>query len=111
MTTLTGLIVLGSSATLTLSQIVLLANAGTLCAFIAVALCMLVLRLRDPDRPRAFRVPLPWIVGPFCIVGCLYLFANGLPGFTQWWFALWNGIGIVVYLLYGARASRLAQTS
>jgi basic amino acid/polyamine antiporter, APA family len=109
MTTLTGLIVLGLSATLTLSQIALLANAGTLCAFIAVSLCMLVLRQRDPNRKRVFRVPLPWIVGPFCIVGCLYLFANGLPGFTQWWFALWNGIGIVVYLFYGARASKLAQ--
>lgn len=109
MTFLTGLIVLGLSATLTLSQIALLANAGTLCAFVAVSLCTLILRSREPNRLRSFRVPLIWIVAPFCIVGCLYLFANGLPAFTQKWFALWNGIGLVVYLLYSMRASKLAQ--
>lgn len=109
MTALTGLIVIALSATLTLSQIALLANAGTLCAFIAVSLSMLILRRRDPQRPRVFRVPLAWIVGPLCIVGCLYLFAVGLPSKTQEWFALWNAGGLVIYLAYGARMSRLAR--
>lgn len=111
MTSLTGLVVVALAATLKLDQIALLANAGTLCAFIAVALCTLLLRLREPGRPRAFRVPLVWIVGPLCIVGCVYLFANGLPAFTQWWFLAWNGAGLVVYLLYGVRRSRLAQAA
>ncbi len=108
MTSLTGLVVVALAATLKLDQIALLANAGTLCAFIAVALCTLILRLREPERTRAFRVPLVWLVAPLCIAGCVYLFANGLPAFTQWWFVIWNGIGLAVYLLYGVRRSRLA---
>ena len=85
-----------------------LANAGTLCAFIAVAVSMIILRLRDPKRPRVFRTPLPWLVGPAAILGCLYLFWN-LPGLTQHLFFIWNGVGIIVYALYGVRNSRLAR--
>ena len=108
MTSLTGLVVVGLAATLKLDQIALLANAGTLCAFVAVAVCTLVLRRRDPGRARAFRVPLVWLVSPLCIVGCLYLFATGLPAFTQWWFVIWNAAGLAVYFSYGVRRSRLA---
>ncbi|HEX3809502.1 MAG TPA: amino acid permease [Rhizomicrobium sp.] len=111
MTAITGLVVAGIAATLKLDQIALLANAGTLCAFIAVAVCMLVLRVRDPNRPRVFRTPLPWVIGPVCIIGCLYLFLNGLPQFTQWWFVVWNSIGLVLYLLYGAWRSNLARAA
>jgi len=108
MTILTGIVVAAMAATLKLDQIALLANAGTLCAFVAVAVSMMVLRAREPARARPFRTPLPWLVGPVCVIGCLYLFFNGLPQFTQWWFVIWNGIGLVVYLAYGAWRSRLA---
>jgi APA family basic amino acid/polyamine antiporter len=111
MTALTGIVVAVLAATLKLDQIALLANAGTLCAFVAVALSMLVLRLRDPGRVRPFRTPLPWVVGPVCIVGCLYLFFNGLPAFTQWWFLFWNGTGLIVYFAYGAWRSRLGRAA
>jgi APA family basic amino acid/polyamine antiporter len=111
MTIITGAVVAGLAAVFNLDRIVELANAGTLCAFIAVAVCMLVMRLRDPARPRVFRTPLPWIVGPVCVLGCLYLFAAGLPLFTQTAFLIWNGIGLVVYLLYSRRASLLAKPS
>ena len=109
MTILTGIVVIVLAATLKLDQIALLANAGTLCAFIAVALCLLILRVRDPGRLRVFRVPFAYIVAPVCIVGCAYLFEAGLPQFTQWWFVLWNGIGLAIYLVYGARRSNLAR--
>ena len=108
MTALTGIVVAVLAATLKLDQIALLANAGTLCAFVAVAVSMLVLRVRDPGRTRPFRTPLPWIVGPVCVIGCLYLFFNGLPQFTQWWFVVWNAVGAVIYFAYGASRSRLA---
>jgi APA family basic amino acid/polyamine antiporter len=49
------------------------------------------------------------VVGTICILGCLYLFLNGLPVFTQRWFVFWNAIGIAVYFAYGARRSRLAR--
>jgi len=109
MTLITGAVVMAMAATLDLDKVVEFANAGTLCAFIAVAVCMLVLRLRDPARPRVFRTPLPWIVGPVCIIGCLFLFLVGLTTFTQEWFVGWNLIGLVLYFLYGIRNSRLAR--
>lgn len=109
MTAVTGVVVAAMAATLRLDEIALLANAGTLCAFVVVAVSMLVLRSRDPNRPRAFKTPLPWVVGPVCIVGCVYLFFNGLPAFTQWWFLLWNGVGLLVYFAYSMRASKLAK--
>ena len=108
MTMLTGIVVAAMAATLKLDQIALLANAGTLCAFVAVAISMMVLRVRDPNRARPFRAPLPWVIGPVCVAGCLYLFFNGLPQFTQWWFIIWNTIGVLVYFAYGAWRSRLA---
>ena len=110
MTVVTGIVVAAMAGTLRLDEIALLANAGTLFAFAAVALSMLVLRRRNPNRPRMFRVPLAWFVGPVCIAGCAYLFVNGLPAFTQGWFLLWNGVGLLLYFVYSMRASRLAQT-
>jgi len=91
-----------------LDEIAALANAGTLAAFIAVAVCLLVLRKRAPSRPRVFRTPLAWVVGPVAILGCLYLFWS-LPQRTQIWFLCWNLIGVVAYLAYGRRGSLLAR--
>jgi len=111
MTFVAGFFVLAIAATLPLDEIALLANAGTLAAFIAVALSLIVLRLREPGRARVFRVPLAFVVAPACIAGCVYLFATGLQSTTQWWFLLWNAAGLIFYFLYGARASRLARQS
>lgn len=91
-----------------LDEIAALANAGTLAAFTAVAVCLLVLRKRAPSRPRVFRTPLAWVVGPVAILGCLYLFWS-LPQRTQIWFLCWNLIGVVAYLAYGRRGSLLAR--
>ena len=91
-----------------LDEIAALANAGTLVAFVAVAACMLVLRKRDPDRPRVFRAPMAWLVGPVAILGCLYLFSS-LPTKTQLWCLLWNAFGVLVYLAYARRNSLLAK--
>ena len=69
---------------------------------------MMILRVRDPGRARAFRTPLWWLVGIFGIGGCLYLFTT-LPNTAIKAFFIWNGIGVVAYLLYGMHQSRLAK--
>jgi len=107
MTVVTAIIVALVAGFFPLAEIAELANAGTLCAFIAVCACMLVLRVREPMRRRIFRTPWPWIVGPLGILGCIYLFIS-LPSGTQIRFFIWNALGVVVYLLYGMRKSRLA---
>ena len=87
-----------------LDQLVALANAGTLTAFIAVCAAMLALRRRDPNAKRTFRTPLPWIIGPLGILGCAYLFYS-LPTYTQEWFLIWNAAGLLLYFAYAARAA------
>jgi APA family basic amino acid/polyamine antiporter len=108
MTVVTAAIAAGIAGLLPLQDIAALANAGTLCAFIAVAVCMVVLRLREPDRARPFRAPVWWLIGPLGAAGCLYLFTT-LPQITIALFFAWNAAGVVAYLAYGRRASLLAR--
>ncbi len=87
-----------------LDQIAELSNAGTLLAFICVSVCVMVLRVRSPDIPRLFRCPAVWIVAPLSVAGCLY-FTISLPPATLLRFAVWNVVGVIVYLCYGRRKS------
>ncbi|MCH8684536.1 amino acid permease [Pedomonas mirosovicensis] len=104
----TAIVVAAIAGIFPLAEIAELANAGTLAAFTAVGACLILLRLREPERPRVFRAPLFWLVGGLAIVGCVYLFIS-LPSITQERFLIWNAIGVAVYLAYGARKSRLAN--
>jgi basic amino acid/polyamine antiporter, APA family len=85
-----------------------LTNIGTLFAFAIVAIGVVVLRVVEPDRPRPFRVPLVWVVGPLGAAACAFIMV-GLP--RQAWerFGIWLLLGLVVYLGYGIRHSRLRQ--
>ena len=47
-----------------ISTIAIVANAGTLAAFVAVCAAMLVLRRREPNTERKFRAPAAWVVAP-----------------------------------------------
>ena len=85
-----------------LNDLVALANAGTLTAFIAVCCAMLAMRRRQPDAKRTFRTPLPYVIGPIGIFGCAYLFYS-LPTYTQQWFLIWNVVGLVLYFLFSGR--------
>ena len=87
-----------------LNDLVALANAGTLTAFIAVCAAMLVMRRNNPDAPRTFRTPLPWIIGPVGILGCAYLFYS-LPWYTQQWFLIWNAAGLLLYFMFSAKSA------
>lgn len=104
-TFLTAVVVAALAAFVPLGEIAALANAGTLVAFIAVSVCMLVLRRTAADRPRLFRTAAPWLVGPAAIFGCLYLFWS-LPKTTQIFFGTWSVAGLALYLLWGARRLR-----
>ncbi|MBY0564876.1 MAG: amino acid permease [Hyphomonadaceae bacterium] len=108
MTLFTALVCSALAGLLTLGEIASLANAGTLAAFIAVSVALMVLRRRDPARERPFRAPFAWVVAPLTIVGCLYLFASLSPD-TMRYFAVWMAIGVPVYLLWGAHQSALAK--
>jgi len=108
MTLLTGVLAAVLSGFLSLKDIAELANAGTLAAFVAVGLSVIILRLRDPGRARVFSTPLWPVVATGAILGCLYLFSS-LPAKTQIYFLYAHLIGFVVYFGYGVRRSVLAR--
>jgi APA family basic amino acid/polyamine antiporter len=50
------------------------AETASLFAFTAVALAVMILRVKDKQRRRPFRTPAVWVVGPLAVAGCLGLF-------------------------------------
>ena len=103
-TLITGLGIAAIAGIFKLDEIAEMANAGTLLAFIAVSLCMMVLRRRAPELPRLFRCPAPYVVGTAAILGCAYLIFS-LANHTLIRFAIWNAAGLVVYVAYGRMRS------
>ena len=104
-TLLTGLSIAAIAGIFKLDEIAEMANAGTLLAFISVALCMMVLRRRAPELPRLFRCPQPYVVGTLAILGCIYLILS-LANHTLIRFAVWNAAGLAIYFVYGRTRSR-----
>jgi APA family basic amino acid/polyamine antiporter len=105
-TILTGVVVALAATVLDDDETYDLTNIGTLFAFLVVCLGVLALRLRDPHRPRPFRVPLVWLVAPLGAGACLFVMF-GLPPVAWVRFGVWMVIGIAIYAFYGARHSRL----
>jgi basic amino acid/polyamine antiporter, APA family len=83
-----------------------LTNIGTLFAFMLVSIGVLVLRHKEPDRPRPFRVPLVWPVCLLSAAGCVFIM-YGLPGTAWERFGIWLAIGLVVYFSYGYQHRKL----
>ncbi len=87
-----------------------LTNIGTLFAFALVSIGVLVLRYKDPHRPRPFRVPYVWLISLAAAAGCVFIMI-GLP--RQAWerFGLWLALGLALYFAYGYRHSRMRRPS
>lgn len=76
-----------------------LSNIGTLFAFVVVSAGVIVLRKKQPERPRSFRVPLVPLV-PILSILCCILLMMGLPLLTWLRFFAWLAIGMLVYFGY-----------
>ncbi len=108
-TILTGIFVAVLSMFFSIDEMVDLTNIGTLSAFMLVCAGILILRKRDPDRPRSFRTPFSPVVPILGILSCLYL-AMGLPFITVMRFFVWLAVGMIVYFSYGHSHSRLGNS-
>ena len=82
-------------------------NIGTLSAFVLVSIGIVVLRRTRPDLPRGFRVPWSPVLPILSAALCVWLMLN-LTTLTWVRFLVWLAIGVVIYLLYGRRRSRIA---
>jgi APA family basic amino acid/polyamine antiporter len=109
-TLITGIVVALASLIGDAAETYDLTNIGTLFAFVLVCAGVLVLRVKEPNRPRPFKVPFPWVVAPLGAVACLFVMI-GLP--RQAWerFIIWLAIGAVLYGTYGYRHSRLRRAA
>ena len=84
-----------------------LSNIGTLFAFMIVSAGVIVLRRKQPDRPRGFRVPwVPFLPG--LSMACCLLLMMSLPLETWLRFVVWLVIGLVIYFTFSRRHSQLA---
>jgi APA family basic amino acid/polyamine antiporter len=110
-TILTGAAVGGVAAVTNIDEMVALTNIGTLFAFVLVCVGVIILRFKEPDRPRPFRVPFgPWLMPTLGAVSCLGLM-YWLPDTAWWRFVGWLMLGLSVYTLYGYSHSTLEQQS
>jgi APA family basic amino acid/polyamine antiporter len=99
-TLVTGAVVALFAAFLPVGQLADYSNSGTLFAFAAVSLGVMILRFTDPGRARPFRTPALFIVAPLSIIGCAVLFLS-LDSKSKGLFAAWTAIGLVFYFAYG----------
>jgi APA family basic amino acid/polyamine antiporter len=108
-TILTGVVVGGFSAVMSIDEMVDLTNIGTLFAFTLVCIGITILRYKEPNRLRPFKVPLgAWLLPTMGAVSCLFLMYYLPP--TSWWrFVAWLMIGLSVYLSYGYAKSVLGR--
>ena len=108
-TILTGVAVGGIAAFATVDEMVSLTNIGTLFAFILVCVGVTVLRRKDPERPRPFRVPLgPYLLPGLGAISCALLIYF-LPEGSYWRFVGWLMLGLAVYFSYGYTRSGVGQ--
>ncbi|MGE0555416.1 MAG: amino acid permease, partial [Gemmatimonadales bacterium] len=107
-TIITGVFVASFSAVANIAEVVDLTNIGTLFAFVLVSIGVIILRIKEPNRERPFRVPGAPITPLISVVACGYLMLQ-LPRVTWIRFGLWLLAGLVIYFLYGMRHSRLRR--
>lgn len=102
----TGIFVGFFAAISNLDEMANLCNIGTLFAFILVCLGVIILRIKQPERPRPFKLPFGFTIPILGIVSCIYLIL-GLDKMTWFRFFIWLFIGFFIYFFYGYSNSKL----
>src|SRR6201997_1588922 len=87
---------------------VVVAIVASLLTVVIVSIGVMVLRVREPHLPRAFKTPAVFIVAPLGALSAAYLMES-LPWTTWRRLIVWFVVGIVIYGVYGASHSKLAS--
>ncbi|MEQ1725405.1 MAG: amino acid permease [Sphingopyxis sp.] len=105
-TILTGIFVALFAAFFPVGILADISNSGTLFAFAAVSIAVMVLRRTDAGRNRPFRTPFIYFTAPIAILGCIYLFYK-LGTETKLMFVGWAVFGLIVYFAYSRSRSHV----
>ncbi|HNM12016.1 MAG TPA: amino acid permease [Mycobacterium sp.] len=83
-------------------------SIGTLVAFIVVSVGVVILRVREPDLPRGFKVPGYPVTPVLSVLACLYILYS-LHWYTWIAFSGWVAVVLVFYFAWGRHHSALAD--
>ncbi len=81
-------------------------SIGTLTAFIVVSIGVIILRIREPDLPRAFRVPCYPVTPILSVAACGYILYS-LHWYTWIAFTGWVSAALIFYLVWSRKHSAL----
>ena len=107
----TNLMILGAfiatvAAFTPISKLAEMTSFGTLFAFTMVCIAVWILRVKQPNLERSFKVPALPVIAVCGIAINTYLMVN-LSKDAQLFSLGWLAIGMVIYFLYGKRNSKL----
>jgi amino acid transporter len=105
-TLIVALVVAMLAAVVPLDRLAEIVSIGTLTAFIVVSGGVIVLRIREPDLPRGFKVPGYPVTPILSIATCAYILFS-LHWYTWVAFSGWVAVALIFYLLWGRRHSAL----
>ncbi|MDN6122527.1 MAG: amino acid permease [Brevibacterium sp.] len=83
-------------------------SIGTLVAFVVVSLAVIILRVREPNLERGFKVPFYPVLPVLAIIGCLWIISN-LQIITIVVFLIWTAVILGFYLVFGRKNSVLGK--
>ena len=107
-TVVTGIAAAFAAAVLPVGKLADYSNAGTLFAFLMVAVSVMVLRRTDPNRARPFRTPAVYVIAPSAIIGCIVLYLS-LPLTAKLVLPIWGAVGLVIYFAYSRSRSHVGR--
>jgi APA family basic amino acid/polyamine antiporter len=107
-TILVGFIISIVSSLTPIDKVSEMCSMGTLLAFAMIALAVLVLRYKQPDLERPFKVPFLPVIS---VLGVLFNATLMLFVRKETWiaFLIWSSIGLIVYFLYSRKNSKLNE--
>jgi basic amino acid/polyamine antiporter, APA family len=94
------------AAVVPLKKLADMVSIGTLTAFIVVSIGLIILRVREPDLPRGFKVPGYPVTPVLSVLACGYILVS-LHWYTWIAFSGWVALALIFYLVWGRRHSAL----
>ena len=93
---------------ITLNFLAEMTSIGTLVAFVVVSLAVIILRVREPNLERGFKVPFYPVLPVLSIIGCFWIISS-LQVITIVVFIIWTAFILGLYFIFGRKSSVLGR--